>query len=357
LSPDSAAEGSGKLSPAAIQKLSARLAELVGDDAGGSQHRNEEGQVCMWGYCCQIQYLDCLQLLNEEGLPIIDIEEPIPVSDAHSASEFLDEDAPIPAAALPISEQERRRRERDRILDQLEEEEQMELAKGEETSQEQRQEILRKRKEAAQDEIARLKAAKDMQRKMGKALLRDMATSRDETKPTQTPDIAVQEAHDAPPAPKKTVTFVDAEPEVETPESPQGETSDWGDVVPARLRANSGRSLMSSSQFGAHPMKMQVVERTPGRPVEEPQPDSDDESEPPDSPTIADSDEEGGLESDEELAEEIDLDFASHQREIALEYHTKRAKMAETTSNAMQSHFLNDASHKTVRPIAHIPVR
>jgi hypothetical protein len=63
------------------------------------------------------------------------------------------------------------------------------------------------------------------------------------------------------------------------------------------------------------------------------------------------------LESDEELAEEIDLDFASHQREIALEYHTKRAKMAETTSNAMQSHFLNDASHKTVRPIAHIPVR
>ncbi|KAJ6525712.1 hypothetical protein B0H19DRAFT_1198549 [Mycena capillaripes] len=329
LSPGSATEG-GKLSSAAVEKLSAKLAELVGTDVGEPQRRNEEGQ-----------------LLNEEGLPIIEITEPIQGSEPQSSS-YLDEDAPVPIADLSSAEKERRRRERDRILDLLEEEEQTDQAREEESSQEQRQEILRKKKQAAQDEVARLKAAKNMQRKMGKALLRDMSTSRDQATPQ--PPAPKQEVvvQDAAPASRKTVTFADASaPEVETSESREGASdSDWGDVVPARLRANSGRALMSSARFDTAPMKMQVVERMPGKPVE-PQPDSDDESEPPDSPTISDEDEEGGFESDEELAEELDLDFARHQREIALEYHAKRVRMAETTSSAMQSHFQNDLSHTT----------
>ncbi|KAJ7510140.1 hypothetical protein B0H11DRAFT_1957866 [Mycena galericulata] len=269
--------------PDAVRKLSEKLTELVGDGGEHFQNRNEQGQ-----------------LLNEEGLPIIDITEPIHVSDTPSTSLFPDED-------LPPSEQERRRRERDRVLDLLEQEEQREHAKEDELSQEQRQEILRKRKQAAQDEVARLKAAKAMQKKMGKALLQGLSESREET-------------------------------------------PDWGDVVPARLRSNSGRSLMSKAQIDAHPMKMQVVERIPGKPkIEEPQPDSDDESEPPDSPTVAGSDEEGGFGSDEDLVEEVDLDFVRHQREITLEYHEKRARMAETTSNAMksQSQDQNDVSPKT----------
>ncbi|KAJ6463829.1 hypothetical protein C8R47DRAFT_1057632 [Mycena vitilis] len=335
LSPDSAAEG-GKLSSAAVQKLSAKLAELVGDDdVGEPQHRNEQGQ-----------------LLNEDGLPIIEITEPVHVSETQPASQFVDEDPPIPAAALPVAEQERRRRERDRILDLLEEEEHMEEVRQQELSEDGHQELLRKRKKAAQGEVVRLKAAKDMQRKMGKALLRDISTSRDTTTPgTPVPHPLPQpEVQETMSPPRKTVTFDVATPDVEASESREVDAAaEWGDVVPARLRATSGRSSISNARFDATPMRMQVVERVTGKPAEEPQRDSDDESEPPDSPTIADSDseEEGGFESDEELAEEIDLDFARHQREIAMEYHAKRAKMAEVTSNAMQSHFENDIPHKT----------
>ncbi|KAJ6597200.1 hypothetical protein DFH09DRAFT_1133941 [Mycena vulgaris] len=320
LTPGSAVEGGGKLSPAAVKKLSEKLKQLVGDEAGAPQNRNEEGQ-----------------LLNEEGLPIIDITEPIQAPGLPPAPLFP-EDAPIPIAALPVSEQERRRRERDRILDLLEEEEEAEQRKGEELSQEQRQEILSKRKKAAQDEIDRLKAAKDMQKKMGKALLRGMSAAR-ETTPAESSEVnSVATVEEVVPVPRKSVKFADADDE-ETSETREDETPDWGDVVPARLRPNSARSLMTNAQIDAHPMKMQVVERIAGKPkLDEPQPDSDDESEPPDSPTVADSDEEGGAISDEELAEEVDLDFARHQREIMLEYHEKRAKMAETTSNAMKSH-------------------
>lgn len=300
----------------------------------------------------------CAQLLNEEGLPIIEITEPIHGSEPQP-SPYLDVDAPIPTADLSSTEKERRRRERDRILDLLEEEEEMEQVREEESSEEQRQEILRKRKQAGQDEVARLKAAKDMQRKMGKALLRDMSSSHDQTAPQLPPSKQETAVQDTAPTSKKTVTFADAPaaPEIETsaPREVVSE-SDWGDVIPARLRANSGRSLMSSARFDAGPMKMQVVERIPGKPVA-PQPDSDDESEPPDSPTISDLDEEEASESNEELAEELDLDFARHQREIALKYHAKRVKMTETTSDVMRAHFQNDVSHTTVRHVLPILMR
>ncbi|KAJ7744983.1 hypothetical protein DFH07DRAFT_834089 [Mycena maculata] len=331
LTPDSAIEGGGKLSSEAAQKLSEKLTELVGDDGENSQKRNEQGQ-----------------LLNEDGLPIIDITEPIQVSDIPSNPLFLDEDAPTPLTRLPLSEQERRRRERDRILDLLEEEEQREQAKEEELSQEQRREVLRKRKQATQDEIARLKAAKDMQKKMGKALLKGLSSPTIPDQPSKSEPAA--EAQEVAPALQKSVKFTDTPAEVESSGSREDKTIDWGDVIPGRLRPNSGRSLMSDAQIDAHPMKMQVVERIPGKPkLEAPQRDSDDESEPPDSPTVADSDEEGGFGSDEELAEEVDLDFARHQREIVLEYHEKRAKMAGTISNAMKSysHQENDVSPKT----------
>ncbi|KAJ7157022.1 hypothetical protein C8R43DRAFT_998120 [Mycena crocata] len=321
LAPDSKAEG--KLSPAAVQKLSEKLTELVGDNAGEPQNRNEQGQ-----------------LLNDEGLPIIDITEPIHTSDTPQISLFTDEDVSVPVTELPSSEQERRRHERDRILDLLEAEEEMELGKKEEFSQEQRKEILHKRKQAAQDEIARLKAAKEMQRKMGKALLRDM--SKEQKTPVQLAQPV--EVEEVAPVPRKTVKFADADVEVEAPKNRE-EIPDWGDVVPAMLRPNSGRTLMSKAQIDSHPMRMQVVERIPGTPkLEEPQPDSDDESEPPESPANSDAEDRFG--SDEELAEEVDMDFARQQREVALEYHAKRVKMAETTSNAMKSHS-HEAPRKT----------
>ncbi|KAJ7085801.1 hypothetical protein B0H15DRAFT_846429 [Mycena belliarum] len=322
LTPGAPVEGGRKLSTADVQKLSEKLKELVGDSAGES---NDEGQ-----------------LLNEEGLPIIDITEPLQALDSPLTSTIPEEEPPIPIAVLPLSEQERLRRERDQILDMLEEEEQAERAKVDASTQEQRQEILRKRKKAAQDELDRLKAAKDMHKKMGKALLRGLSTPGEENTstapsvPVPDPAVAVESYT---PTPRKSVKFADAAIEVETPlNAQQSNTPDWGDVVPARLRPNSGR-FITNAQSDAHPMKMQVVERIPGKhQLDRPQPDSDDESEPPESPTAADSEEDEGFMSDEGLAEEADVDYAQHQREILLEYHTKRAKMAETTSDAMKSH-------------------
>ncbi|KAJ7172200.1 hypothetical protein C8R46DRAFT_1085101 [Mycena filopes] len=332
LGPGSAAEGGG-LSAEAVQKLSARLEQLVGDGAGESQERNEEGQ-----------------LLNEEGLPIIDITEPLQVSETQHEPLFVDETPPIAPSALSAAERERRRRERERILDLLEQEEETAQAKEDGVSEEKRQEILRKRKLAAQDEAARLKAAKEMQKKMGKALLKGMGTSRHEPAPAQPPAVNSDAgAEEVMQTPRKSVKFADAA-EVEIRE-PEEETPDWGDVVPARLRPPTRDSLLSKAhaQFDAQqPMKSQVVERMPGKPqVEEPQPDSDDESEPPDSPINSDSDQEGQFGSDEELADEIDLDYAQHQREITLEYHTRRVKMAETTSSALQAHSYDQAPHQT----------
>ncbi|KAJ6624540.1 hypothetical protein B0H10DRAFT_1943141 [Mycena sp. CBHHK59/15] len=315
LTPKAAVEGGGKLSPAAVRKLSEKLTDLVGEDAGETQIRNEQGQ-----------------LLNEQGLPIINIAEPIQTSDMSAGnSPFPEDEAPLPSQHLRYQNKNAEN-----------EEERMEQAEGEALSMEKRQEILRKRKQAAQDEIARLKAAKDMQKKMGKALLRSMSTA---SKPSTSPSLAqsssAEPSADVAEGPRKTVKFADTESDDgQESESQPDQTPDWGDVVPARLRANHGRTLMSKAQADTHPMKMQVVERIPGKPKpEEPQPDSDDESEPPSSPLSGSDD--GELILDGEFEEEVDLDFAHHQREIALEYHEKRAKMADATSNAMRSHSHN----------------
>ncbi|KAJ7219545.1 hypothetical protein GGX14DRAFT_695637 [Mycena pura] len=315
-----------KVKPENVGELSKKIMELVGDGGSESQSRNEDGQ-----------------LLNEEGLPIIDITEPVQASgDIQENLPLAEHGSLTPVAELPLSERKRRRNERDRILNMLEEEERIEQAREEQFEEQQRQERILNRTKAAQEELDRLKATRDLHAKMGKALLGGTSKKKPAATPPPKPE-HTKEAQKAASVSKKNVKFVDAdvEADVGTSESLVEEKVDWGDVVPARLRPNSGRSLMSSSLFDTLPMKMQVIERFPGKPkVGESQPDSDDESEPPDSPTVADSnsDEESGLESDQELAEEVDIDFAQHQREIALEYHAKRAKITAATAKAMQ-HF------------------
>lgn len=88
--------------------------------------------------------------------------------------------------------------------------------------------------------------------------------------------------------------------------------------------------------------------------------DSDDDSEPPDSPS--ESEEEGAPDGEEDLddldviqgdtdplEEEFDLDFAEHQRQIALEYHDKRTKMGEIATSAMLSR--SDDAEVDIRPV------
>ncbi|KAH7913987.1 hypothetical protein BJ138DRAFT_1110916 [Hygrophoropsis aurantiaca] len=349
LSPsDTSSPSSGKLSPAQLQKLSSKIDELLGGSIDGSDSakRNEKGE-----------------LLNEEGLPIIDITEPLSQSvDAESPQPPLLIDTPdlVPLNQLPSLEQERRRRERDRILDLLEEEERAQLAKDEEEEEEQRRETLRKRKEAAKQEMERLRAAKEMQKKMGKALLRNIAEARDKEEKALKELNREDEVKAASSSlkPKKSVTFAAVE-ELPSDDDEQGaagagtkgNTLDWGDVAPARLRSSNRVSLPTKAQLERHPMKMQVVERYPASAPYlkdlASDKDSDDESDiasaassassPPSEPE--DEDEEDDEIGDQEVLEDdLDWDSAKHQREVALEYYRKRLAVGADAAQAMISH-------------------
>lgn len=318
-----------------------------------------------------------MQLLNEEGLPIIDISEPLGSDDTRgSRNSLADEDVLVPLVLLSPSERDQRRLGRDRILDLLEEEERQEQKRSEELASEQRREALQKRKEAAKGEMDKLKAAKEMQKKMGKALLRNMSEARErEDKAQKEIIIQAQETEEQRRMlkPKKSVTFAEP-PEESDGGSDMGNHSkmrghtvnlDWGDVEPARLRATNRPTLVTKTPVERHPMKMVVVERIPGSGPDPEEPaiderDSDDESTP-GSPVPADSDEGDIIHSDGEdhdsnyeevclsdtdedvceepvLEDEVDLAFTQHQREIALEYHSKRGTIGKATSKAMTSH-------------------
>lgn len=274
----------------------------------------------------------------------------------------------LPIASVPETVRGRLKQERDRILDLLEEEERQQERREKQTDLQERQEILRKRKEAAAIEKAKLVAAKDMQRKMGKALLRNMA----ESKAQEEAIIPILDPVDGgkakDPRGKKTVAFADLpkgndeqEDEVREP-GVLGAGLDWGDVTVAKLQPNPTRPSMRLSE--TLPMKMDVVERVPAETINTTPSalaDSDDESEPgtPSTSNLSDdhlsvefdSDESPVLESDE-----LDLDFAQHQREIALEYHQKRAKIREETLSAVLSPSHNsDIDERVVCQISQPP--
>lgn len=287
--------------------------------------------------------------MNEEGLPIIDITEPLAIAASRGTGNALlaEEEHLPPISAFPPPVRERWRRKRDSILDQLEEEERREQERENQDDYEQRQEILQKRKEAATGEKERLKAAKEMQKKMGRALLRNMAEARaqEEVDAAKTDPNKEQSKAQKGSTPKKTVAFAgipessDSEDAKESTELRH--TLDWGDITPARLRSTPGPSLLSSEKL---PMKMTVVERTPKAPVSPMiMPDSDDESDP-DLSDIRDDIHSNSAEEENPTfePEEFDMDFAQHQREIALQYHEKRNRIGETALTAMSSHSHED---------------
>lgn len=299
-----------------------------------------------------------IQLLNEDGLPIIDISEPVnedfqtntlssPVPDS--------EQDLIPPSLLPPDEKERRRRERERILDLLEEEERLQQLQEERDAEEERKEAIRKRKESAKAELERLKAARELQKKMGQALVwhaegvgengqKEVARS----KPQTTPSVA-----------KKCVSFADA-PAVEADEGVQQaliDQSGWGDVTPGRLRAQTRVPLVSTAEAQKYPMKMRVVERRPtASPTSSFHNDADSDDESTSSAghhsQCLENDSSGeedrspssnnGLSDDELLEEGFDYDVARHHREIALEYHEKRHAIGVETAKAMDAHTPDD---------------
>ncbi|VDB82756.1 unnamed protein product [Peniophora sp. CBMAI 1063] len=286
---------------------------------------------------------DGSELLNEEGLPIIDITEPVAGPDASSAPEesFTVPDAPVtplPTFALPEDERAREHAEMDEFFDMLEEEEEIETARDVEREQQRAREEHARRKANAAKELERLRKAKEMQKKMGKALLGGLS---EEPSPSPT---ATEEHHGETSAKTgKKVAFAEGTAE---------EKPTTGTLTPGFRAVHSGQ-----------PMKFQVVERRPAKPSQiaslppqATQVDSDDESAP-GSPVPADSDDGGAIHSDHEspltsehelsddeieedpvLEDDIDIDEAAHQREVALAYYEKRASLGQEAARAMSAH-------------------
>lgn len=316
------------------------------------------------------------KLINEEGLPIIDVTEPVTGDEASQGSQtpvVLEEPDLIPLKSLPPSDLERLRVERDRMLDLLEQEEMTEESRHRELESEQANIDLQKRKDDAKAEIERLKAAREMQKKMGKALLRNIADAREKEdrarmETEQNDQLASSQKSVKP---KKSVSFADISSDED--EIPRDRTKmrarevqlDWGDVAAARLRPTTGNPLMTKAQMESQPMKRQVVERTPSayQQVDERVPDaadSDDESTP-ESPLGTESDEGDTLhseqdsdslngENEDEEDEEFDLDSAQHHREIALEYLKKRNIIGRDAAKFIDPQ-LADNDHEWNQPV------
>jgi hypothetical protein len=278
--------------------------------------------------------------VDEDGLPIVDISEPLP-NDASGTPVVtpLIEDDLTPLKTLSPSDRTKLQAERERILDLLEEEERIEQKRDEELELEQRRQAAQKRAEAAKAQMESLKAAKEMQKRMGKALIRNISEAREKEEKAKKAFLdrenKLQEERKVVKQ-KKSVSFA------ELPQGGDGEPKDRmrtrgkdvGDVTFGRLRPRDTK--MSDSLV----MKMAVVEKIP----ETDQGDSDDE---PllGSPISTDRWEESAIRdnanmetdiNDEPgLEEDYDLDAARHHREIALQYYKKRCAITQEASEVM----------------------
>jgi len=247
---------------------------------------------------------------------------------------------------LPPAERAHSRAQMGRILDMLEEEERIVDERHLARDREQRREELEQRRGNSKAESERVKTAKEMQKKMGKALLKNMANAREkeemEKARQEREDMEREEARKSH-KPRKSVSWA---------ELPKLEKSDDDAAIP--------------NLPGKLPMRPYVVERFPARsgassPPPPPMGDSDDESEPPSSvPSDSDTpsgipsvgipfptpehDQSDGSEDEDEPLEShgsedgFDIDSMQHQREIALAYFEKRNTIGTDAARAMSAH-------------------
>jgi hypothetical protein len=341
LSPEDTQDGK-PMTPEQLAKISDKLGDLLGD--AGAEHRNQRGEVRS-PPARQRFVSHNGQLVNEEGLPIIEIAEPIPAVAPSPAFAQLPSSTVVADAVLsqtPLSPQarERERAELDAFFDLMEEEEAEEEARAAMRERQREREEHEQRKAHAAKELERIRAAKSVQKKMGQALLRGLGD------PTQITPGAPAEKEKGKGKGKK-VAFAEGTAD----EKPVASSSRVLDApAPGKFRpADQG-----------HPMKFKVVERvlTKAPPVPHitatltaaPEGDSDDES------AVATSEDSvGGARDslptsdasdgdddeppvDPVLADEIDFDQAMHQREVALAYYEKRAVVGQDTARAMAAH-------------------
>ncbi|KLO18543.1 hypothetical protein SCHPADRAFT_993438 [Schizopora paradoxa] len=329
-----------KMSSEQVDIVASRLDQILGniEGADGSQ-RNQKGE-----------------LLNEEGLPIIEISEPAEESEGRRTNdasqpeiEITEEPDVIPLSLLSDQERARIQARCNKILDIFEEEEEKELATEEEREERERLEELAKREAEAKAERAHKLAQREMQKKMGKALLRNIAEARAKEEQEKSEMLAspVAGPSSCPTSPggsrkpKKKVSFANIpDVDVEKPKLEQEKSHlTLGDVSVGILKGNTKRVRLKKDELANLPMKLEVVERIPGQwrsnsGVEEREADSDDDSSPEDvtQPHADDEDDEdedewrsyGNLE-DEEDDDDLDTLTQAHlQREVALSYIEKR---------------------------------
>ncbi|KZT60469.1 hypothetical protein CALCODRAFT_515433 [Calocera cornea HHB12733] len=319
--------GAKPIDATAAQALAEKLNQILGEDAGGPVvKRNEKGQV-----------------LNEEGLPVIDITEPdVPNRPTPPLPGIPQVTVHIPLSTLTDAQKEERRRKVDRILDELEREEEEAEMKKQALAEMETAEIRRREKERAMENMAKALAATNR--------LSRQAAPVAQARPTPSPQFDATESLPAAPPPQlqrqpsKKVKFSDEalkEPKV------QEEPVAMGDVVMGGLRRKSDPSAALADQ----PLKLYVVERTPGKSsagsgakvqvVE----DSDDETdgdedeaqlfsiqpedhdEPEDDEDVDEDEDEDpeGFESGE------DFDSAMLQRDAAAVYYSKRGDLRAGT--------------------------
>ena len=274
-------------------------------------------------------------MINEEGLPIVEISEPVDPTDLRTNKSLptpVTVEPLLPLASLTDEARVRLRGKRNQILDQLEEEERQAEIAQRRREREELENLSHKTKEEAVKEKERLKEARELQKKMGRALLLNVSKAKEKERQEQAAQRRRDEEADkkrSPTMKKKTVAFAESTEQIDRSETEPDSASstDWGDVTPARLTQRKRPTLISQALLDKHPMKLNVVERMPSRTTASPA-DSDDDSEPPDS-----SDNEEGAPTLE--TDDFDFDTAQHEREIALEYYAKRNTVKKDAAQAL----------------------
>lgn len=212
----------------ALESLSQRLGDVFVANEGGSSNASRKEN-----------------LVNEEGLPFVEIIEPVDELDTPSltaaSDEIINDHHPEPLSRLSEEAMVLNRQRRDKILQLLEEEEERE----ERRTKEQRNEELRRQRELARQEMEkrmvnqgyelekRRRKSKDLEKRMAKALIGDSSNSEAKPKPTISPER------------QKKVTFAEPEPE--------------GENHSESIRSKSRLTPPASRQ----PMKTEVIERAP----------------------------------------------------------------------------------------------
>lgn len=247
----------------------------------------------------------------------------------------------LPLASLTDEARVRLRARRDKILHQLEEEEKLADLAQRRREIEEREVFLHQIKEEAAKERERLKEARELQKKMGRALLLNVSKAREKERQEETAlrlrdEEADKDRKRSPPIKKKMVAFAEHTEQIETnPDS--SSSTDWGDVIPGQLIQRKRPTLLSQALLDKHPMKLNVVERMPSRRTSHPtrpadfDDDSDNDSEPRDAPDSSDNEEdEPSLEMDD-----IDFNTAQHEREVALQYYTMRTSIEKEAAQTL----------------------